>query len=178
MGIRFCCIALEIVSRARWKWQDSATVHKARAGSDYTARLIKRIILPSTALHSFSSTPKKCKKTPTDTQYMEFERAGQAAVTFEMSVQENTEVLLWDCHSTTVAHNKSRIKGWVVPHCSYSCELQLAGPSRGMLISFWWSARGHMDMEWSCISGSSDWTLREDPSPRRWLVTGSQKEWL
>lgn len=29
-------------------------------------------------------------------QYMEIETAGQATVKFEMSVQEYTEVLLWD----------------------------------------------------------------------------------
>lgn len=135
MGIRFCCISLEIISRARWKWLGSATVHKARAGSDYTASLTKAVIPPSTTLCSFSPTQQQMQKTPTDVQYMEFERAWQAAVKFEMSVQDYTEVLLWDRHATAVAHSKSRTKGWVVPHWSYSF-LVAGGQQRGADLLF------------------------------------------
>lgn len=114
VGIRFCCISLESISRARWKLQDSATVQKARE-SDHTASLTKDIILPSNTLHSFSSTQQQMQKNPPpNMQNMEFETAGQAAVTFERSVQGYTEVLLWDCHSAVEAHSKSRTKGWVV----------------------------------------------------------------
>lgn len=135
MRIRFCCISLEIVSRARRKWQDSATVHKAKAGSDYTASLTRAIILSSTTLHSFSSTQQQMQKSPPDEQYMELETAGKAAVKFGTSVQDYTEVLFWDCHSTTVAHSKSRTQSWVVPHCSYSF-LVVGGQQRGADLLF------------------------------------------
>lgn len=36
------------------------------------------------------------------------------------------------------------------------------GASRGVLIfSFWWSTRGYMELEWSCIRGSSYMTLEK-----------------
>lgn len=61
MGIRFCCISLEIILRARWKRQDSATVYKSRAHSD-SACLAKGIILPAVPYILIHLPNNKCKK--------------------------------------------------------------------------------------------------------------------
>lgn len=45
-------------------------------------------------------------------QYMELETAQQAAVKFEIAVQDSTQPLAWDsCYYSAVTHRKSKTKG-------------------------------------------------------------------
>lgn len=153
MGIRFCCISLEIVPRARWKWQDSATVQKARAGSDYTASLTKGIILPSTTLHYFSSTQQQMQKKTTPLTCSAWNLKQQDKLQRNLTCQYRSTL-----QSCFVAHNKSRTKNWVVPHYSYSF-LGVGGPAEGCWSSL--STRGYVGLEWSWIRWSSYRTLEK-----------------
>lgn len=173
MGIRFCCISLEIISRARWKRQDSATVHKARAGSDYTASQAH----PQLPCVLFHLPNNKCKKLPLTCSTWNLKQHDRQ----QWNLKCQYKTTLKSCFETAMLLQWHTVKAelkaeWFLIEVTAS---SWQGASRGVLIfSFWWPARGHMEMEWSYIRGSSDWTIGEDPSPRRCLVTGSQKEWL